>query len=100
MKDVKPIIKSASFPNAFASDSEKKTQEYGLTIGQAIQYEWFKGEGSNCRFYSQRREFHEKRLYALGKQPISKYKNELAVDGDLSYLNLDWTPVPYHPQVR
>jgi hypothetical protein len=98
MKDVKPIIKSASFPNAFASDSEKKTQEYGLTIGQAIQYEWFKGEGSNCRFYSQRREFHEKRLYALGKQSVGKYKNELAVDGDLSYLNLDWTPVPIIPK--
>jgi hypothetical protein len=38
------------------------------------------------------------RLYARGEQPIQKYKNELAVDGDLSYLNLDWTPVPIIPK--
>jgi hypothetical protein len=29
---------------------------------------------------------------------LAKYKNELAVDGDLSYLNLDWTPVPIIPK--
>ena len=33
-------------------------------------------------------------LYARGEQSIAKYKQELAIDGDLSYLNLDWTPVP------
>jgi len=29
---------------------------------------------------------------------VAKYKNRLAVDGDLSYLNLDWTPVPILPK--
>ena len=38
------------------------------------------------------------RLYARGEQSVEKYKNELAVDGDLSYLNLDWTPVPILPK--
>jgi len=43
-------------------------------------------------------DFHRLRLYARGEQSVGKYKNELAVDGDLSYLNLDWTPVPILPK--
>ena len=34
------------------------------------------------------------RLYARGEQSIQKYKDELSINGDLSYLNLDWKPVP------
>jgi len=33
-------------------------------------------------------------LYARGEQSIQKYKDELSINGDLSYLNLDWKPVP------
>ena len=99
MKGVTIDIKSAAFPDQFASDSEKKTKEFGLQIGQAIQYEWFRKEGVNqCRFYSQWLEFNRLRLYARGEQSIAKYKNEMSVDGDLSYLNLDWTPVPIIPK--
>jgi hypothetical protein len=98
MKDVKINISSAGFPSQFVSDAEKATDEYGLMIGQAIQYEWFRKDGNGCRFYDQWREFHRLRLYARGEQSISKYKNELAIDGDLSYLNLDWTPVPVIPK--
>ena len=72
--------------------------EYGLQIGQAIQYEWFRRDNGSCRFYSQWSEFNKLRLYARGEQSVAKYKNELAVDGDLSYLNLDWTPVPIIPK--
>ena len=42
--------------------------------------------------------FRSLRLYARGEQSTPKYKNELAIDGDLSYLNLDWTPVPVIPK--
>ena len=98
MKDIKIDIKSAAFPDQFVSDSQKKTKEYGLQIGQAIQYEWFRKDGYNCRFYSQWQEFHKLRLYARGEQSVAKYKDELSVDGDLSYLNLDWTPVPIIPK--
>ena len=94
MKDVTINIKSTAFPDQFVSDKEKATEEFGLRVGQAIQYEWFRKDGGSCRFYSQWGEFHRLRLYARGEQSVSKYKNELAVDGDLSYLNLDWTPVP------
>ena len=98
MKDVKVNIKLAVFPSQFVSDAEKETMEYGLQIGQAIQYEWFRRDGVSCRFYDQFRQFHRLRLYARGEQSVAKYKNELAVDGDLSYLNLDWTPVPVIPK--
>jgi hypothetical protein len=98
MKEVTINVSSTIFPSQFVSDSEKATDEYGLQVGQAIQYEWFRRDGSSCRYYSQWRDFHRLRLYARGEQSVQKYKNELAVDGDLSYLNLDWTPVPILPK--
>jgi len=42
--------------------------------------------------------FHRRRLYARGEQPIQKYKDELSINGDLSYLNLDWSIVPVIPK--
>jgi len=98
MKEVQIDIKSAAFPDQFVPDSKKATKEFGLQVGQAIQYEWFRRDGLSCRFYDQFREFHKLRLYARGEQSVGKYKNELAIDGDLSYLNLDWTPVPIIPK--
>ncbi len=98
MKEVTINVSSTIFPNQFVSDSEKATDEYGLQVGQAIQYEWFRRDGSSCRYYSQWRDFHRLRLYARGEQSVQKYKSELAIDGDLSYLNLDWTPVPILPK--
>lgn len=98
MKDVKINIASEGFPSQFVSDSIKATEEFGLQIGQAIQYEWFRKDGNSGRYYGQWRDFHRLRLYARGEQSVAKYKNELAVDGDLSYLNLDWTPIPILPK--
>jgi hypothetical protein len=98
MKDVSIKINPISFPNLFASDKEKETYEYGLRIGQSIQYEWFRKDSNGCKFYDQRSNFHRLRLYARGEQSVGKYKNELSVDGDLSHLNLDWTPVPIIPK--
>ena len=98
MKDVKINLKAAAFPDQFVSDAQKDTLEYGLQVGQAIQYEWFRKDSTSCRYFSQWAEFNRMRLYARGEQPIAKYKNELAIDGDLSYLNLDWTPVPIIPK--
>lgn len=98
MKEVNINISSVGFPSQFVSDAEKATDEFGLQIGQAIQYEWFRKDSNGCRYYSQWRDFNRLRLYARGEQSVAKYKNELAVDGDLSYLNLDWTPVPILPK--
>ena len=96
--DIKIEINSTSFPSQLATDAEKASDAFGLQVGQAIQYEWFRKDGSSCRYYSQWRDFRRLRLYARGEQSIAKYKNELAIDGDLSYLNLDWTPVPILPK--
>lgn len=98
MKDVVVNISATGFPGQFASDAEKASDGFGLQVGQAIQYEWFRKDGNQCRYYSQWRDFHRLRLYARGEQSVEKYKNELAIDGDLSYLNLDWTPVPILPK--
>ena len=98
MKNITIDITSSVFPSQLATDAEKASSQFGLQVGQAIQYEWFRKDGSNCRYYSQWREFNRLRLYARGEQAVAKYKNELAIDGDLSYLNLDWTPVPIIPK--
>ena len=98
MKDIVIDIKSTAFPSQLASDSEKASDAFGLQVGQSIQYEWFRKDGNSCRYYSQWRDFRRLRLYARGEQSVAKYKDELAIDGDLSYLNLDWTPVPIIPK--
>jgi hypothetical protein len=98
MKDVVVNISATGFPGQFVSDAEKASDAFGLQVGQAIQYEWFRKDGNQCRYYNQWRDFHRLRLYARGEQSVQKYKNELAIDGDLSYLNLDWTPVPILPK--
>lgn len=98
MKNVTIDITSSVFPSQLATDAEKASKEFGLQVGQAIQYEWFRKDGNSCRYYGRWKEFHRLRLYARGEQSVTKYKNELAIDGDLSYLNLDWTPVPVIPK--
>lgn len=98
MKNVTIEINATSFPSQMATDAEKASDAFGLQVGQAIQYEWFRKDGNSCRYYTQWRDFRRLRLYARGEQSIAKYKNELAIDGDLSYLNLDWTPVPILPK--
>ena len=88
-----PVV-SNFFPSQVASDQEKMSPEYGLQVGRAIQNEWFNGNQGSVRFRSNQDSFHSLRLYARGEQPIQKYKDELSINGDLSYLNLDWKPVP------
>ncbi len=86
---------NSSFPDQVVSDAEKATWEYGLQVSRAIEQEWFNygGSGSN-RYATNWNNFHNLRLYARGEQSVQKYKDELAINGDLSYLNLDWKPVP------
>jgi len=83
------------FPSQVVSDEEKASYEYGLQVSRAIEQEWFKqGRTNGNRYLANWNNFHLLRLYARGEQPIQKYKDELAINGDLSYLNLDWKPVP------
>jgi len=87
-------VVNSFFPSQVASDAEKMSQDYGLQVGRAIQNEWFSNNSGVTRFRSNQNTFHSLRLYARGEQPIQKYKDEMSINGDLSYLNLDWKPVP------
>ena len=98
MNDPLIMINPTSFPTQLATDAEKASKEFGLKVGQSIMWEWFAKTGNNCRYYSQWIDFHRIRLYARGEQPIAKYKDQFQVDGDMSHINLDWTPVPIIPK--
>ena len=87
---------SINFPSQAVSDLEKLSEEYGLKVARAIRHEWF--SGTTSKYNSYKNNFHTLRLYARGEQSIQKYKNELSINGDLSYLNLDWKPVPIIPK--
>ncbi len=86
------------FPSQAVSDSQKRSSEYGLEVAKAIEQEWFNKDRGLGKYYQTRDEFHRLRLYARGEQSIRKYKDEFAINGDLSYLNLDWKPVPIIPK--
>ena len=82
------------FPSQTVGDAEKRSEEYGLKVAKAIETEWFNNDRSLNRYRANHNNFHNLRLYARGEQSIQKYKDELSINGDLSYLNLDWKPVP------
>jgi hypothetical protein len=88
---------NSSFPSQVVPDAEKNNYDYGLAVGRAIENEWFRGDkglGAGGRFGNSWQDFHRLRLYARGEQSVAKYKDELSINGDLSYLNLDWKPIP------
>ena len=91
------VVKSY-FPSQTASDIKKASPEYGLDVARAIESEWFKRDSSGNRYYINQNSYHKLRLYARGEQSVQKYKDELSINGDLSYLNLDWKPVPIIPK--
>jgi len=91
------IVKSY-FPSQVVSDVEKMSYDYGLKVAKAIEAEWFYTERGSNRYMTNHNNFHNLRLYARGEQSIQKYKDELSINGDLSYLNLDWKPVPIIPK--
>jgi hypothetical protein len=91
------VIKSY-FPSQVVSDAEKLSYDYGLKVAKAIENEWFYSDYNQTRYTTNKNNYHNLRLYARGEQSIKKYKDELSINGDLSYLNLDWTPVPIIPK--
>ena len=92
------VLPKGIFPSQAVSDQEKASLNYGLDVAKAIESEWFKRDSGSVRYYANRDNFHRLRLYARGEQNVQKYKDELSVNGDLSYLNLDWKPVPIIPK--
>ncbi len=91
-------VMKSYFPSQAVSDDEKLSMQYGLEVAKAIENEWFKKSSGINRYLNNQNNFHKLRLYARGEQSIQKYKDELSINGDLSYLNLDWKPVPIIPK--
>ena len=91
------VIKSY-FPSQVVSDAEKISYDYGLKVAKAIETEWFYNDYNQTRYTTNKNNYHNLRLYARGEQSVQKYKDELSINGDLSYLNLDWKPVPIIPK--
>ena len=89
---------NSSFPDQVVPDSVKNSYDYGLQVAQAIENEWFRQDIGGDRYLQNFQNYHSLRLYARGEQPVSKYKDELSINGDLSYLNLDWKIVPVIPK--
>ena len=89
---------NSSFPDQVVPDSVKNSYDYGLQVAQAIENEWFRQDIGGERYLQNFQNYHRLRLYARGEQPIQKYKDELSINGDLSYLNLDWKIVPVIPK--
>ena len=88
----------SSFPDQVVPEAEKMSWEYGLRVARAIEGEWWADSLGGARYSNNYNLFHNRRLYARGEQSIQKYKDELSINGDLSYLNLDWKPVPIIPK--
>jgi hypothetical protein len=90
---------NSAFPSQVVPDAEKASIEYGSQVAMAIETEWFNhGRTNGNRYLTNWNNYHYLRLYARGEQPVQKYKDELSINGDLSYLNLDWKPVPIIPK--
>jgi len=89
---------NSSFPDQVVPDSVKNSYDYGIQVGRAIENEWFRQDIGGDRYLQNFQNYHRLRLYARGEQPVQKYKDELSINGDLSYLNLDWKIVPVIPK--
>tara|TARA_R100001594_G_scaffold5456_1_gene16966 strand:+ start:18 stop:2480 length:2463 start_codon:yes stop_codon:yes gene_type:complete len=84
------------YPNPFATPEEKEKKEYGLQYIKRMYHEW-KGN-AQINTESKQSRYAKSRSYAQGSQSVAKYKDLLDMEGDTSYLNLDWTPVNIIPK--
>jgi len=83
-------------PDTFATFDEKKSDAYGLKIGQLIGSEWFNGGliSSGCEFLNRREYVRNKRLFVRGEQDTTQYKtHQSRGSNDLDFFNVDWTNI-------
>lgn len=93
---------SISFPDPLASKSLKEGREYGLRYAKAMASQWGSIEQDNSLMKKRSKVFDRNRSYANGTQDTGIYKQLLTSldpnNGDGSFLNLDFTPVPILPK--
>jgi hypothetical protein len=89
-------MKYHGFPNVLASESEKGTKKYGLAFFRSMYREWAGEDGGLLDQRTTR--FETARKFAGGYQDPDQYRDLIAVSGDMSYMNLDWSIVPIIPK--
>ncbi len=97
-KLVTNLIPSGEFPKENLPFAQKETNEIGLNIALAIQNEWFSKNTGTCAYYQNQETFRRRRLYGQGMQSTKGYRDFMAVNGDLSYMNLNFSVVPIIPK--
>ena len=92
----------SGFPDPLAPQIEKESKDYGLRYAKAIQNQWSAGTQGSSLMKRRRDTFIKNRAYAQGTQDTSIYRQLLTSldpnNGDGSFLNLDFTPVPILPK--
>jgi len=84
------------YPSPLATNEEKAANEYGLEYFKNMYYEWH--NNGDVYFRDRKMRYNRNRSYAEGNQDVGKYKDLLDVQGDSSYLNIDWSPVSVIPK--
>jgi len=90
---------SQNYPSHLVSNTEKNAK----WILQYCKAAWNEYQGLNApSFYHARWKHHRTKEYAMGNQPINKYKPVLGVTEDTneSWLNIDWSVLPIIPKFR
>ena len=90
------------FPVTIAKREVKESISYGLQYAKAIESQWGSLERENSLMRRRRDTFLKNRAYANGTQDTAIYRQLLTSmdpnNGDGSFLNLDFTPVPILPK--
>ncbi len=83
----------SSMPNPLSNDSTKDSAEFGLKVIKDAYRQWKDGSGYDS--YSVRKARYDYNIaFSVGKQPMDEYRDIIDVDGQLSVLNLDYSPLP------
>ena len=94
--------KNTGFPDPIAPKQIKESLEYGLSYAKAIASQWGTISQENSLMKRRSRTFERNRKYANGTQDTTIYRQLLTSldpnNGDGSFLNLDFTPVPILPK--
>lgn len=99
----------APFPDIFADDSIKKTEEYALQWAKAIESEWFQTEsGRFGRYHTSREWFDMLRSYARGEQSMNHIEKLLGIKDSSGgnkgknkklFTNYDTRPIQVVPKL-
>ena len=86
-------IHESSLPNTLDSDKQKNSESFGYSVLKSCYERWKSGYGSESWVVRKQR-FDYNRSFSVGKQPMSEYKDIIDTEGQLSVINLQYTPNP------